>query len=74
MAMLPQNFLDQVPRDTISAIDDDLDTLEDLLEPLMAFPLEETLEKLSVIERAKLQTTIPYVVNDLIISQSTLGS
>jgi len=64
----PQNFLDKVPRDAISAIDDDLDSLEELLDPLLAKPLEETLEKLSVLDRAKLQTSIPYVLYDLIIS------
>jgi len=66
----PQNFLDKVPRDTISAIDDDLDSLEEVLEPLLAKPLEETLEKLSVLDQAKLQTSIPYVLYDLVISQS----
>ncbi|KZS91581.1 hypothetical protein SISNIDRAFT_487249 [Sistotremastrum niveocremeum HHB9708] len=58
----------KAPIQTVRDIENDLDTLEDILEPLLAHPLEDTLANLSVINKAKLQTLIPYVVHDLIIS------
>lgn len=60
----------KAPTQTIHAIEDDLDTLEEILEPLFSHPLDETLDGLSLINRAKLQTLIPYVVHDLIICTS----
>ena len=60
----------KVPTEAIAKIDDDLDKLEDLLEPILANPLSDTLEKLSLINRAKLCTLLPYVANSLILSTS----
>ncbi|KAG8987852.1 hypothetical protein FRB90_003105 [Tulasnella sp. 427] len=45
---------------------DSLDSLEDALAPLLAKPLADTLGKLDVLDRAKLQTTLAYVAQDLI--------
>ncbi|KAG8940354.1 hypothetical protein FRC04_005409 [Tulasnella sp. 424] len=45
---------------------DSLDSLEDILAPLLAKPLSDTLAKLETLDRAKLQTTLAYVTQDLI--------
>jgi hypothetical protein len=58
----------QVPTEEIAGIDDELDNLEELLEPLLSKPLSDTLEKLSLIHRAKLCTLLPYVVHSLMLS------
>lgn len=54
--------------ETVEDIMDSLDTLEDVLAPLLSAPLPETLSKLDVLDRAKLQTTLAYVTQDLIFS------
>lgn len=64
-----QHLLEQIPKATLLAIDDGIDNLEEILEPLMAQPLEETLQKLSIVQRAKLQTVLPYIIYSLIISE-----
>ena len=56
------------PTNLIRSIENDLDKLEDVLQPLFEQPLEAIMDKLEVMERAKLATLIPYVANDLIIS------
>ncbi|CAK5280740.1 unnamed protein product [Mycena citricolor] len=43
-----------------------LTTLEDTLAPLLEQTLPETLVSLNSIEQAKLQTLLPYIINDLI--------
>ena len=59
----------QAPTETITRINDDLDTLEELLKPLLAKPLSETLDELPVLDRAKLCTLIPYVIHSLVMSR-----
>lgn len=44
------------------------DDLEDLLEPLFAQTLPETILGLEKIQQAKLQTVLPYLVYDLVFS------
>ncbi|KAG8991587.1 hypothetical protein FRB90_001296 [Tulasnella sp. 427] len=52
--------------DRVEDVMDSLDSLEDALAPLLAKPLADTLGKLEVLDRAKLQTTLAYVAQDLI--------
>ncbi|KAF8506282.1 hypothetical protein BU17DRAFT_57778 [Hysterangium stoloniferum] len=52
--------------DTIISIEESLDHLEEVLGPLIGKPLHETTSQLDVLQKAKLQVVIPYVVNDLI--------
>ncbi|KIO21399.1 hypothetical protein M407DRAFT_126362 [Tulasnella calospora MUT 4182] len=52
--------------DRVEDVMDSLDSLEDILAPLLAKPLSDTLSKLEVLEQAKLQTTLAYVTQDLI--------
>ncbi|KAG9042729.1 hypothetical protein FS837_010466 [Tulasnella sp. UAMH 9824] len=52
--------------DRVEDIMDSLNSLEDILAPLLAKPLSDTLSKLEVLDQAKLQTTLAYVAQDLI--------
>ena len=59
--------------ETVEDLMDSLDTLEDVLAPVLdAGPLSSTLEKLDVLERAKLQATLTYVTQDLVFSMEIL--
>jgi len=56
-------------KQTISKLGDSLDDLEDALEQLLAKPLEETSAQLpNVLDQAKLNVLVPYMVHDLIFS------
>lgn len=59
----------KVPSEAVSKIEDDLDTLEELLEPLLEKPFPEILEKLGTLQKAKLCTLLPYIVNSLMLSE-----
>ncbi|KAG8966556.1 hypothetical protein FRC03_011694 [Tulasnella sp. 419] len=54
------------PTEVLQDTMDSLDELKEVLDPLLAAPLSETLSKLSTLEKAKLQTSIAYVIQDLI--------
>lgn len=54
--------------ETVEDAVDSLDTLEDVLAPILASPLPETLAKLGPLERAKLQAMLAYVTQDLVYS------
>ncbi|PFH52292.1 hypothetical protein AMATHDRAFT_2295 [Amanita thiersii Skay4041] len=51
---------------TFANLSSSLDDLEDLLEPLFAKTLPETIVSLEPIQQAKLQTVLPYLIYDLI--------
>ncbi|KAG8862905.1 hypothetical protein FRB96_000323 [Tulasnella sp. 330] len=52
--------------ETVEDVIDSLDTLEEVLSPILSSPLPETLAKLPPLERAKLQTMLAYVTQDLV--------
>lgn len=56
---------------TVEDLMDSLESLEDVLEPLLSSPLPDTLAKLNVLERAKMQATLAYVTQDLVFSGSS---
>ena len=58
------------PKELIEALGDDLDDLEEILEPLFETPLSETLSKLDPLQQAKLGVLIPYIVQDLVYGMS----
>lgn len=60
---------------TVDDIMDSLDTLDAVLEPILSASLPETLSKLEPLERAKMQTMLAYVTQDLVYSEvhSTLS-
>ena len=53
----------------LSALASSFDDLEELLEPLFAQSLPDTVTALEPIQQAKLQTVLPYLVYDLIFSE-----
>ena len=54
----------------LSKLSTSLEELEEILEPLFAQSLPESLLALEPIQQAKLQTVIPYLVYDLNFSAS----
>jgi len=48
---------------------DSLDSLDRVLRPLLSVPLEESLGKLTALERSKMQVLLAYVTQDLIYSK-----
>jgi len=48
-----------------------LSDLESQLEPILSKPLPETIIGLELIQQAKLQTVLPYLVYDLVFSEVT---
>ncbi|KAF7307483.1 C1D-domain-containing protein [Mycena indigotica] len=50
----------------LGALDASLTNLEDAIAPLLEQPFAETLADLTALERAKLQTLVPYLVYDLV--------
>lgn len=57
------------PAQAVQAINQALDALEIVLEPILDNALHETLEGRDNLEQAKLCAMIPYVVNQLITSK-----
>lgn len=55
--------------ETVEDLTDSLESLEEVLEPLLSSPLPDTLAKLNVLERAKMQATLAYVTQDLVFSE-----
>jgi exosome complex protein LRP1 len=55
---------DLVP--VVQRLEDNIDDLEEVLEPLLARSLEETSKKLPLLERAKLHAFIAYTLETLI--------
>ena len=55
--------------DSVSALEDSLDNLEEILEPLLNSSLFDITSKLDLLQKAKLQVLLPYVVNDLIFGE-----
>ncbi|KAJ1677085.1 hypothetical protein EV182_006912 [Spiromyces aspiralis] len=51
--------------DTISQLESAIDNIEEVLAPLLAQPLPDTLAKLDPLERCKLQAFIAYSINTL---------
>lgn len=52
----------------LSNLDALLSNLESQLEPILSKPLPETIAGLTLIQQAKLQTVLPYLVYDLVFS------
>ncbi|KIJ39291.1 hypothetical protein M422DRAFT_230797 [Sphaerobolus stellatus SS14] len=52
--------------ESLSALEDSLDNLEEVLGPLFEKPLFDISSELDLLQKAKLQVLLPYVVNDLI--------
>lgn len=57
--------------ESISAVENSLNDLEDALAPLFETDLSETEAKLDILQKAKLQVLLPYVVNNLVFCMST---
>lgn len=61
--------------ENVEDIMDSLDDLEAVLEPLLTLgPLADTLGKLGILERAKLQAMLAYVTQDLVFSMQHINS
>ena len=56
-------------RAKVAALNASLDKLETELAPLLDKPLAETLAGLEPIEKARLQTLLPYIIYDLSFSE-----
>jgi hypothetical protein len=56
------------PSAAVSQISTSLDTLDDVLEPLLAAPFNETLARLDNLQKAKIQVLLGYVIHDLMWS------
>ncbi|KAI9281217.1 hypothetical protein BC943DRAFT_329953 [Umbelopsis sp. AD052] len=54
------------PVGVVQALNERLDTISKLLEPLMSAPLSETVGKLSVLERCQLHILLSYTLNTTI--------
>ncbi|KAF8527675.1 Sas10/Utp3/C1D family-domain-containing protein [Gautieria morchelliformis] len=52
--------------DSLLSMERSLDSLEEALEPLLNTSLSQTLSELDLLQKAKLQVLLPYVVNDLV--------
>jgi exosome complex protein LRP1 len=61
--------MDATHLETVEEITDSLEYLNDVLNPLLASPLDVTLSELGPIERAKMQVLLAYVTQDLIFSK-----
>lgn len=59
-------------RARVATLDKLLDDFDGQLDDLLAKSLPETLLDLDTLQQAKLQVTIPYLVYDLVISESTI--
>lgn len=55
--------------DSLVAIEESLDKLEEVLGPLLESNLSHTLLQLDPLQKAKLQVLLPYVINDLVFSR-----
>lgn len=60
------------PTQAVHAINEALDILENVLEPLFVKSLHETIENQNTLEQAKLCAMLPYVVDQLITSKSNV--
>lgn len=58
------------PVGVVQALNERLDAVSKLLEPLFAAPLSETVGKLSVLERCQLHILLSYTLNTTIFSKS----
>ncbi|KAG8897523.1 hypothetical protein FRB99_008109 [Tulasnella sp. 403] len=56
--------------ETVEDLSDALDSLEEALAPVLNAPLSETLPKLDVLDKAKLQALLAYVTQDLVFRPS----
>ena len=59
--------------ESLQALEDSLDNLEEVLASLFKIPLFEVTSKLDLVQKAKLQVLLPYVVDDLIFSEYPTG-
>lgn len=50
----------------VEALDDGLDDLSEALGPLLTTPFEEVINKLPVLERAKISTLVVYAIESLV--------
>ena len=57
----------------VDRLEDNIDDLEEALEPLLARSLEETSKKLPLLERAKLHALLTYTLESLIFCIFTLS-
>ena len=55
----------------LAALTSSVNDLEELLEPLLAQSLPESIMALEPMQQARLQTVLPYLVYDLIFSMSS---
>lgn len=59
--------------DSLLSIEQSLDTLDEALAPLLEKDLYTTLSQLDLLQKAKLQVLLPYVVNDLVFSEYSVA-
>jgi exosome complex protein LRP1 len=59
----------EAPSAAVGQISSALDTLDDVLGPLLAAPFNETLARLDNLQKAKLQVLLGYVIHDLMWSK-----
>ena len=58
------------PTLTLGALSDSLDELEAILDPLFEQTLQQNLDKLDAIQKAKMSVLVAYVIQDLVMSVS----
>ena len=56
--------------DAVLSIERSLDNLEEVLAPLLDEDLSHALTQLDLLQQAKLQVLLPYVINDLVFSKT----
>ncbi len=56
------------PTLTLGALSDSLDGLEAILDPLFEQTLQQNLDKLDAIQKAKMSVLVAYVIQDLVMS------
>jgi exosome complex protein LRP1 len=61
------------PSAAVAQVSDALDSLEDILEPLLQAPLNDTLGRLDNLQKAKLQVLLGYVIHDLVWSEQAFS-
>lgn len=57
-----ESFLSQIPHEAVKEITDQLDDFENLIDPLIIYPLEETLSDLTVLQQGRMNTLVPLLL------------
>jgi hypothetical protein len=64
----------EAPTAVVQALNSRLDTITALLEPLLSAPLNETVGKLSTLERCQLYILLSYTLNTTIFSKCKIAN